>query len=149
MFAYIPICHTIIVPWFLSAIYPCFECLILPSATVLSFSIDLFLMLSTRYWGHDFYLYLTNMFDNVCKSSHMVQSMGFNIYNHTIMYCLAVPSHYLNYCWLIISKVQWNLPWSISKRVSYPSIFEISLKITPWKFHANLPGASDLKQGQK
>ena len=51
---------------------------------------------------------------------------------------LMAPSHYLNQCWLIISKVQWH----------QPSVTEISLKITYLKFCSNLPRANELKHWQ-
>ena len=46
--------------------------------------------------------------------------------------CLTAPSHYLNQCWLIITKVQWcsskgNFAWDIW--LSQPSVTKISLKI--------------------
>ena len=53
--------------------------------------------------------------------------------------CLTAPSHYLNQCWLNISKVQWHPSESNFTRVT-----EISLKITYLKFHSNLPGVNEL-----
>ena len=41
--------------------------------------------------------------------------------------CLTTPSHYLNQCWLIITKVQWCS--SISLEISQPSVSKISFKI--------------------
>ena len=49
--------------------------------------------------------------------------------------CLTAPSHYLNQCWLIISKVLWHLKLPISKA---------RLKITFSKSHWDLPGANEL-----
>ena len=43
--------------------------------------------------------------------------------------CLRAPSHHLNQCWLVISKVQWH-----------SSITEISLNIYYLKFHSHHPG---------
>ena len=43
-------------------------------------------------------------------------------------WCSQAPSHYLNQCWLIISKVLW------------PPYTKISLKITYIKLNWNLPG---------
>ena len=42
--------------------------------------------------------------------------------------CLMAPSHYLNQCWLLISKVQW----------------QITMKITYLKFISYMPGANEL-----
>ena len=50
------------------------------------------------------------------------------------------PSHYLNQCWLITSKVQCHSFRAIWKEISLPSFTKISLKITSLKFHPNLPG---------
>ena len=55
--------------------------------------------------------------------------------------CLTAPSHYLNHCWLIISKVQWH---SISQEMPQPLITEICSKITCLKCHSNFPGANEL-----
>ena len=63
-------------------------------------------------------------------------------------WCLMVPSHYLNQCWLVISNVP-SLPWQSSEgnRISFsnqPTIIKISLKVAYLKFHSNLPGANEL-----
>ena len=58
--------------------------------------------------------------------------------------CLMAPSHYLNQCWLIISKVQWHSSECNFKEIPQPSVPEISLKITYLKFCSNLPGANEL-----
>ena len=50
--------------------------------------------------------------------------------------CLTTQSHYLNQCWLIISKVEWHS--SEGNFTSHP--YQISLKITYLKFYPNLPG---------
>ena len=57
--------------------------------------------------------------------------------------CLTAPSHYLNQCWLIISKVQWHPSESNFTRES-SSVPEIRLKIIYLKFCSNLPGTNDL-----
>ena len=54
--------------------------------------------------------------------------------------CLMAPSHYLNQCWLITSKVQRH-----SSEIPQPPVTEISLKITYLNFFSNLPGANELK----
>ena len=58
--------------------------------------------------------------------------------------CLTAPSHYLNQCWLIFSKVQWHSVEGNLTRDSSPSITKISLKITCLKFYSNLPGANEV-----
>ena len=47
--------------------------------------------------------------------------------------CLTAPSHYLNQCWLIFTKVQWC---SISLEISQPSVTKIL-------FYCNFPGANE------
>ena len=54
------------------------------------------------------------------------------------------PCHYLNQCWLIISKVQWHSSEHNCTRDTSAPITKISLKITSLKFHLNLPGANEL-----
>ena len=58
--------------------------------------------------------------------------------------CLTAPSHYLNQCWLIISKVQWHSSECNCTRDTSAPITNISLKMTYLKFHLNLPGANEL-----
>ena len=41
--------------------------------------------------------------------------------------CLTAPSHYLNQCWLIITKVQWCLSEGNFAEISQPSVTKISL----------------------
>ena len=53
--------------------------------------------------------------------------------------CLKVPRHYLNQCWLIISKVQWHLR-AILQEISQPSITKISLKSTYIKYENQIDG---------
>ena len=59
--------------------------------------------------------------------------------------CLTAPSHYLNQCWLIITKVQWcssesNFAWDITAIGHWT----FSLKIIFLRFYWNLPGANEL-----
>ena len=42
---------------------------------------------------------------------------------------LKAPSHYLNQCWRIISKVQWHLSRAISRTIAQQAITNISLKL--------------------
>ena len=56
--------------------------------------------------------------------------------------CLMAPSHYLNQCWLIISKVLW-LSWE-GNFTRDASITKVCLKITCLKLHSNFPGANEL-----
>ena len=58
--------------------------------------------------------------------------------------CLVAPSHYLNKCWLIISKVQWHScgsNFTPQPETPQPSITKIGLEITHLKFNWNLPRA--------
>ena len=58
--------------------------------------------------------------------------------------CLTAPSHYLNQCWLIISKVQWHSSESILQDIPQPSVTEISLKMAYLKLCSNLPVDKEL-----
>ena len=61
--------------------------------------------------------------------------------------CLMAPSHYLNHCWLIFSKVQWHPSESnFTRDTSAISHFKISWKIIYLKFCSNLPGANELSK---
>ena len=53
--------------------------------------------------------------------------------------CLTAPSHYLNQCWLIITKVPW-----CSSEGNFTWVTKISLKIIFRRFYWNLPGANEL-----
>ena len=55
--------------------------------------------------------------------------------------CLTAPSHYLNQCWLIMSRVLWH---SLSCEMLKISILDMSLKITYLKLQLYLPGANEL-----
>ena len=57
-------------------------------------------------------------------------------------YCLTVPSHYLNQCWLLISEVLWHSPKS--KWVSKLLFCIMSLKIILLKLLPQLPEVNDL-----
>ena len=61
---------------------------------------------------------------------------------HVMACCLVASNHYLNQCWLIISKVQWH-PSEINVTRD-TSVTEISLKITYLNFCSNLPGTNEL-----
>ena len=56
--------------------------------------------------------------------------------------CLMAPSHYLNQCWLIISKVQGHSSDGNFTRLWVKS--GLSLKITYVNFHSHRPGDSEL-----
>ena len=58
--------------------------------------------------------------------------------------CLTAPSHYLNQCWLIISKVQWHSSESNLHEMTQPSVTEITLKFTYLNFCSNLSAANEL-----
>ena len=47
--------------------------------------------------------------------------------------CLTAPSHYLNQCWLIISKIQLHSLMAISQEIHQSSMTEIKMKITHLK----------------
>ena len=56
--------------------------------------------------------------------------------------CLTAPSHHLNQCWLIVSKVQrHSAERNFTKNNSNT---KVSLKITYPKFYSNLPGTKEL-----
>ena len=57
--------------------------------------------------------------------------------------CLTAPSHYLNQCWTIISKVQWHSSECYFTRDTSTSVTKIILKITYLKFKLNLPVANE------
>ena len=59
--------------------------------------------------------------------------------------CLTAPSHYLNQCWLIISKAQWHSYRRIAQEIPQSSSTKISLKFTDAKFHQDLPEVNELK----
>ena len=63
-----------------------------------------------------------------------------------VMACyLTAPSHYLNQCWLIISKIQCHSSEGNFERDALAIILtKVTLKITSLKFHPNLPGANEL-----
>ena len=63
--------------------------------------------------------------------------------------CLTAPSHYLNQCWLIITKVQGYLAEGNFPRDTLSSITTIGLKINYLKFHIHLPGTNELKLNVK
>ena len=62
-----------------------------------------------------------------------------------VMACwLTAPSHYLNQCWLIISKIWWHSSEGNFIRSTSATIHKFSLKITYLKLNWNLPGANEL-----
>ena len=58
--------------------------------------------------------------------------------------CLTAPSHYLNQCWFIISKVLWHPSEDNFVRDTPARFTKISLKITYLKLNWNFPGANEL-----
>ena len=58
--------------------------------------------------------------------------------------CLTAPSHYLNQCWLIISKVLWHSTDGIIIR-RFEDISKTRAKISLLKLHPDLPGANELR----
>ena len=63
-----------------------------------------------------------------------------------VMACsLTAPSHYLNQCWLIITKVQWCSSEGYSLEISQPLITKINLRIVFLIFYWNFSGANELK----
>ena len=60
-------------------------------------------------------------------------------------HCLTAPSHYLNQCWLIISKAQYHSSEGNStKDTSAIKHKKIAWKLLIKKFHLILPGANEL-----
>ena len=60
--------------------------------------------------------------------------------------CLMAPSHYLNQCWLIISKVLYHSLRTLSKETLRVPISKACLKIEFLKLHPNPPGANELNE---
>ena len=58
--------------------------------------------------------------------------------------CLTAPSHYLNQCWLIFSKVQWHSVEGNLTRDSSPINHYNKLENYLSKIYLNLPGANEL-----
>ena len=56
--------------------------------------------------------------------------------------CLTAPSHYLNQCWLIISKVLWHSSEDIITRRFEDTIIK-RLKIRFLKLHQDFPGTNE------
>ena len=59
--------------------------------------------------------------------------------------CLTALSHYLNQCWLIISKVWHSSEGNFIRDIPQPPFIKVSLKITYLKLNWNLPGANNRK----
>ena len=60
-------------------------------------------------------------------------------------WCLTAPSHYLNQCWLIVSKVQWHSSeGNFTKDTSATNCW-ISLKYSLFKISFKSPRANELK----
>ena len=59
--------------------------------------------------------------------------------------CLKALSHYINQCWLIISKVSDIRLRASSQEITEPSITEViwKIKYRYLKFHSNFPGANE------
>ena len=58
--------------------------------------------------------------------------------------CLTAPSHFLNQCWLITSKVQWHPSQNNFTRDTLAISHWNLLEITYLWFCSNLPGANEL-----
>ena len=58
--------------------------------------------------------------------------------------CLTAPSHYLDWCWLTISKIQWHSSEGNFTRDNSAINISICWKITYLRFQSNLPGANEL-----
>ena len=58
--------------------------------------------------------------------------------------CLTAPSHYLNQCWLTITKVQWcSSEGNFASDHSHQSL-KLAWKLFFRRFYWNLPGANEL-----
>ena len=55
--------------------------------------------------------------------------------------CLMATSHYLNQCWLIISKVLWHSHEGISQEMLQISIIDMIYKMTDLKLQQHFPGS--------
>ena len=61
--------------------------------------------------------------------------------------CLTAPSHYLNWCWLVISEVFWHSPeGNFTGNLLKIFILNMSLKIHSFRLQRHLPWASELSE---
>ena len=58
--------------------------------------------------------------------------------------CLTAPSHYLNQCWLLISKVEWHSSKGKFTRDTSAINHEVICEIKYLNFHSNFPGVNEL-----
>ena len=93
-------------------------------------------------WNENFLVFLwVAFFNSLWPSGAIWWQRSESTLAQVMACCLTAPSHYLNHCWLIISKVQWH---SISQEMPQPLITEICAKITCLKCHSNFPGSNEL-----
>ena len=59
-------------------------------------------------------------------------------------WCLTAPSHHMNQCWLIISKVEWHSSKGQFTRDASAITHWNYLEIKYLKLHSNFPGANEL-----
>ena len=98
--------------------------------------------------SYDVDLFLMNILISVAEeSTHcgLVTHKSESTLAQVMACCLMAPSHYLNQCWLIISKVRWHPSESNLQEIPQPSVTEISWKISFLKFCSNLPGVNELR----
>ena len=78
--------------------------------------------------------------DLFLPSDTIWQQRSWSTLAQVMAWCLMTPSHYLNKCWLTISKVQCDSHLSaISQEIPHPSIAKISLNITSSKISLKAP----------
>ena len=91
---------------------------------------------------------LNVMFFNCLVASHMTRHMpsdaiwrqqSGSTLAQVMACCPMAPSHYLNQCWLIISKVKWH-----SSKDEFTRVTWNYLEIKDLKFHSNFPRANEL-----
>ena len=94
------------------------------------------------------------LFNSLWPSDTIWQQRSLSTLAQVMACCLTAPSHYLNQCWLTISKVPWQSPDDISMRSTADTcqrnktenwIFNITSKGQWVKSFQHLPGANWLK----
>ena len=96
--------------------------------------------------AHNFSLYLVN---SLCPSDAIRRKGAVSTLAQVMAWCLTAPSHYLNQCWLIFSKVLWHssegiiMTWEDLKILNSKA----RLQITFLESHSDLPGDNELKIG--
>ena len=85
-------------------------------------------------------------FDSLRPSDAIWQQWSGSTLAQVIACCLMAPSHYLNQCWLVISKVEWHSSeGEFTRDTSAINHWNYLKKNKDLKFHSYFPGANELK----